>query len=225
MELNIFTDASITKTIYGETIGCAGAICMENNNLLRYEIFRDCTNNISEISAVKLGVLLALENRDLYDKVNIWSDSQWSIFGLTKWIKSWVNNAVNYRLINSSGEAVKNQEIFLSIIKLIVDNNLPVNFYHIKGHVAENNIKSIDHATSVFYKSNGIRISRERIYYAVKMNNLVDNTTRKLLDTWKDVEPVKLNRGIVNFILSKEDMIRYYNLVSLGGVKLCQMKD
>ena len=72
MELNIFTDASITKTIYGETIGCSGAICLENKNLAKYEIFRDSTNNISEISAVKLGVLIALENRDLYDKIYIW---------------------------------------------------------------------------------------------------------------------------------------------------------
>lgn len=225
MELNIFTDASITKTIYGETIGCSGAICLENKNLAKYEIFRDSTNNISEISAVKLGVLIALENRDLYDKINIWSDSQWSIFGLTKWIKSWTNNAIDYRLMNSSGELVKNQQIFLSIIKLIVDNNLEINFYHIKGHVVENNIKSINHATSVFYKSNGIRISRDKIYHMVQMNNLVDSTTRKLLNTWKNVESVKVVRGIINPIISNEDMIRYYNLVSLGGIKLCQMKN
>lgn len=225
MELNIFTDASITKTIYGETIGCAGAICMENRNIVKYEIFRDSTNNISEISAIKLGVLIALENRDSFDKFNIWSDSQWSVFGLTKWIKSWTNNAIDYRLINSSGEYVKNQQIFLSIIKLIVDNNIPINFYHIKGHVTPSSIKSIDHATSVFYKSNGIRISRDKIYSAVQMNNLVDNTTRKLLDRWKTVEPIKLTRGVINPIISKEDMIRYYNLASIGGIKLCQLKN
>lgn len=222
MELNIFTDASITTTIYGETIGCSGAICLENNNIAKYEISRDSTNNISEISAVRLGILLALEmeNLSMIDSINIWSDSQWSIFGLTKWIESWTKNAINYRLMNSSGQYVKNQQIFLSIIKLIIDNNLHVNFYHIKGHVDEKSIKSINHATSVFYKSNGIRISRDKIYNAVKMNNLVDNTTRKILDTWKTAEPIKLIRGVVNPIILKEDMIRYYNLVTLGGKKI-----
>ena len=220
MQLNIFTDASITKTIYGETIGCSGAICSENKNLAKYEISRDSTNNISEITAIKLGVELALENRDKFDIVNIWSDSQWSVFGLTKWIRSWYNNYSNYALYNSSGEEVKNQQIFLEIIKLIIDNNLKVNFYHIKGHVDPKRIKSVKHAVAVFYRSNDMRISRDKIYNAVIMNNLIDNETRSILSAWRNVSPVSLVRGIIVPIISNEDMIRYYNLVTLGGNKI-----
>lgn len=219
-ELNIFTDASITKTIHNETIGCPGAICFENKNLAKFDISRDSTNNISEITAVKLGIELALENRDKFDIVNIWSDSQWSIFGLTKWIRSWTNNSMNYILYNSSGEEVKNQHIFLSIIKLIVDNNLRVNFYHIKGHVDPNNIKSVNHAVDVFYKSNNMRISREKIHHAIIMNNLIDNETRKILLSWRNADYVSFVRGFINPIISNDDMIRYYNLVTLGGNKI-----
>ena len=216
-ELNIFTDASITTTIYEETIGCAGAICMENNNLCKFQVLRDSTNNISEITAVKLAIELALENRDKFDIVNIWADSQWSIFGLTKWIKSWMNNSRDGIMYNSSGDRVKNQQIFLSIIKLISENNLRVNFYHIKGHVIANNISSINHAISVFNKANGCSISREKMFMAVNMNNMVDNQTRNILVNYKTEQRVYLRQGIINPTISKEILIRYYNLVTLGG--------
>lgn len=216
--INIFTDASIITTSYNETIGCAGAICMEDHNLNKFEIHRDSTNNISEISAIRIAVELALENN--LSEVNIWSDSQWSIFGLTKWIGSWITNMDNYILKNSSGESVKNQQIFLSIIKTIIDNNLHVNFYHIKGHVFAKDIKSIDKATSVFYRSNGVRISRDKIYHACIMNNMVDNETRNRLQEFRNVQPISLTRGIINPIITKEDLIIYYNLVTLGGNKL-----
>lgn len=225
MQINIFTDASITKSICGETIGCSGAICMEDNNTCKFEITRDSTNNISEITAIKLAIELAIENKGRYDIVNIWSDSQWSIFGLTKWITSWTNNITNYQLMNSSGELVKNQQIFLSIIKMIVTNNLRVNFYHIKGHVNEKDIRSINHAVSVFYKSNNAKISRDKIYHAVIMNNMIDNKTRELLKDFKNVQPVKLIRGVINPIITKEEMNIYYRLVTLGGNEICQKKD
>lgn len=215
---NIFTDASIIKTIYNETIGCSGAICMENNNICKFEISRDSTNNISEISAIKLAVELAIENN--LKEVNIWADSQWAIYGLTIWNRKWLSNIDNYILKNSSGESVKNQQIFLLIMKMIVKNNLKINFYHIKGHVASNDIKSVNHAVFVFNKSNGITISRDKIYNAVIMNNMVDQKTRDILSDYKDIYPIKLTRGIVSPIINKEDLNVYYNLVTLGGNKL-----
>lgn len=216
-ELNIFTDASITSTIYGETIGCAGAICMENTNICKFEVLRDSTNNISEITAIKLAVELALNNRDEFNIVNIWSDSQWSIFGLTKWIRSWMNNIQNGIMYNSSGDPVKNQQIFLTIIKLISENNLRVNFYHIKGHVDLNNIPSISNAVNVFNKSNNCGINREKMFKAVNMNNMVDNQTRDILSIFKNEPRVYLKHGLINPIIPNEILIRYYNLVTLGG--------
>ena len=216
--INIFTDGSITKTMYGETIGCSGAILMEDQNICKYRITRDSTNNIAEITAIKLAIELAIENG--FNNITIWSDSQWSIYGLTKWVRSWMKNMENYVMMNSSGQPVKNQQIFLSIMKMIVENNLYVNFYHIKGHVDTNNIKSVNHAVSVFYKANNLAISRDKIYRMARMNNIVDDTTRKLLDDHRMVAPIFLHRGIVNPILDKEFLSRYYSLVTLGGHKI-----
>lgn len=221
MEMNIFTDASITKTpYYNETIGCAGAICLEDNSLSKFEIVRDGTNNISEITAVKLAVELALENRWKFDAFNIWADSQWAIFGLTKWLRSWVDNMDNYILKNSSGQPVKNQQLFLSIIKTIVINKLKVNFFHIKGHVDINNFKSINKAIETFYNANNAIISRESMYDAARMNNMVDHMTRDILKKYDPGDPVTLSRGLIIPILLNEDLITYYNLVTLGGNKI-----
>lgn len=217
--INIFTDASVIKTIYGETIGCAGAICLENNNICKFEIQRDSTNNISELSAIKLAVELAIENRN-NNIINIWADSQWAIFGLTKWNRSWLNNICNNILISSSGQPVKNQYLFLSIMKLIVQNEIKINFYHIKGHIDTKNISSINHAINVFNKSNSTSISRDKLYMAANMNNMVDKQTRELLNSFRNEPRVYLQRGIINPILDKKDLNIYYNLVTLGGHKI-----
>ena len=213
--INIFTDASVIKSIYDETIGCAGAICSEDVSIAKYEIDRCSTNNISEINAVKLAVELAIENE--FESVNIWADSQFAIYGLTKWNRSWMNNMVNHHMYSSSGELVKNQQIFLYIIKLIANNNLKVNFFHIKGHVKENDLKSINNAVTTFQRSNSANISRSEIIKAIRMNNLVDKTTRDLLKDFKNIKPVELTRGIINPILSNEEIIKYYSLVTIGG--------
>ena len=220
MEMNIFTDASITKTIYNETIGCAGAICLEDNNICKYEILRDATNNVSEITAIKLAVELAIAYKNLYPIINIWSDSQLSIYGLTTWIKPWMNNRENNIMKNSSGQDVKNQHVFLCIIKMIIDNNLNINFYHIKGHVNPKDIKSVNNAVLLFNNTHKRNISRSGIYDAIVMNNMVDNNTRELLRGYKNSKPISCIRGKVLPIISNEDLNIYYNSVTLGGNKI-----
>lgn len=217
--MNIFTDASVIKTVYGETIGCAGAICLENNNICKFEIQRDSTNNISELTAIKLAIELAIENRT-DNKINIWADSQWAIFGLTKWNRVWLDSICNNILISSSGQPVKNQYLFLSIMKLIVKNKIKINFYHIKGHINTNDNNSINHAISLFNKSNNTSISRDKMYIAANMNNMVDDQTRKLLNNFKNESRVYLSRDIINPIINKKDLNIYYNLVTLGGHKI-----
>lgn len=219
-ELNIFTDASITKTINGETVGCSGAI-IEDSSIASYDINRDSTNNIAEITAVLLAVRIAIANKDKYDIINIWSDSQFTIFGLTKWIRAWVYNSVNHSLKNSSNETVKNQQLFLYIVKLILDNDIRINFYHIKGHVDTNNLNSVTHAITVFNRTNRAPISRERIIKAATMNNIVDNNTRMILSTFnKSSEYKSINRDSIITIITREDVEKYCKLVSLGGNKV-----
>ena len=99
--LNIFTDASIKQNKNGTFVASSAAIAVDINHIQNnyiidsdYLVF-NATNNLGELYAVYLGVLLALKYRNRYDVINIISDSQFSIFSLSRWIWNWRNNINN----------------------------------------------------------------------------------------------------------------------------------
>lgn len=186
---NIFTDASIIKTIYGETIGCAGAIgYLTSGNkdpIISTKIIRESTNNNSEITAILLGVGIALSAPKGF-KINLFSDSKICIYGLREWIYSWMNNREpDGTMVSSSGTPVANQEVFLHIINLITTNNLSINLYHQKGHV-KNTKSSLDNAKKVFFESNGVVLDDQDIFNISSFNNYIDEYTRAKLNTYVD---------------------------------------
>ena len=120
--LEVCTDASM-KDIAGHDyklrpFGAAGAVCI-NTDEMKINICPDSTNNRAELIAIYTGIQMAesIYHRDkCYDKIIIYSDSQFSIFGLTKWMPSWLQSERNGILFNSSGKPVMNQELFKMII-------------------------------------------------------------------------------------------------------------
>ena len=122
--LEICTDASMRTFLdSGRVFTCSGAICI-NNMQERYTVTADSTNNRGELLGVYIGVKLAeemlLREPGRYSRVNLYSDSQFSIFGLTKWIYGWIktidNNGVMY---GSNKEPVKNQDLFAMIFSSV----------------------------------------------------------------------------------------------------------
>lgn len=185
--LNIFTDASIKK-ISNETIGCPGAIAIATadngqeymiDKLLRIE--RNATNNSSEIRAVALGVYLASKYNNRYKTINLFSDSKICIYGLREWIFNWVNCINQEKMYNSSGNLVANQEIFVSIIQTIINDNIVINLYHQKGHVSNTQV-SISNAVRVFKESNKIEVSMELMKILSEFNNYIDIETGEYIE-------------------------------------------
>lgn len=186
--LNIFTDASVKSKSNDEYISCPGAICVctkeyteDNIGIFdyAYSVLDNATNNRGEIYAVYLGVLLALKYRYRFKRINIISDSQFAIYGLTKWIYNWrysINSKDQY--VSSSKKEVVNQDIFKMIIHTIISNNLKVNFYHQKGHCVGNLRK----ARQVFHTSNGFILDDFELGLINKFNDIVDVFTGEKLD-------------------------------------------
>lgn len=182
--LNIFTDGSIYKCKeLNETIGCPGALAVQykDNKFIQVDsdmiLRRHSTNNDSEITAILLGIRIAIKNRHKFEKINLFSDSQICIFGLREWIYNWIKCTQDGIMYSSSGTEVANQEIIKLIIRLIVEYNLNINFYHQKGHVT-GTFDSLKKALDVFNKSNGCNI---RDYNFIKIisqfNNDIDKFT------------------------------------------------
>ena len=231
MIFNIFCDASID---IANKIGCGGAyIVSQNENILtpiesKLRIQLNATNNSSEIMAIWIGILEALKIRYQYPNAifRLFSDSKISIYGLRSWMISWVKNInpndKNNTLISSSGSIVMNQQRFIDIFNLIIENNLMIEFYHQRGHV--NTKTSLNYARADFIKSN--KVSPEALGINIEVlsnyNNYIDNITREAIgmyhsnkindNTTIDGEELMLH------IIRKQNLNQYVRCINKSSV-------
>lgn len=186
MVLEIYTDASMRTFPNGRTFGCSGAIAPLVQESC-YVINPDSTNNRSELIAVYLGVQLANKirlERPEYDEIHLYSDSIFSINGLTKWIYSWMRKRdENGIMYGSNKEPVKNQDLFAMVLSYLAINNLKVNFHHQAGHVRYTSMKMLIKANETFKQSNGYYLRPEDIFKISYYNDIVDRTSRAKLES------------------------------------------
>lgn len=208
--LNIFTDASIKNREYGYD-GCYGAIAVYNGEIIDeiYRVITNTTNNNAEIKGVRAGVFLALKYQNTFSTINLFSDSQISIFGIRDRFLTWTLSPTGV-LLGKNGQEILSQDIFLEIVYLILLHNLRINFIHQKGHVSFKS-DSLMQAQHVFRASNSIRgrIDIGIIRFISKWNNIVDETSRSYLNRFNGsrstYDPIK-------FLPSTIDKQRYKEL-------------
>lgn len=189
--LNIFTDASITK-LDKETLGCPGAILVrtdENgqNHIINTHsyIVNHSTNNDSEIKAIRTGILCGLGYRQYFKRVNLFSDSNICIQGLKDWIFNWIHCINNNVMYSSSGMPVANQEIFMSIVHIIVNSGFEINLFHQKGHVMINSEKSLLKAQNSMIRSNKLDgMDMDLVIQISIYNDMVDLMTKDHLKVY-----------------------------------------
>lgn len=178
--LNIFTDASI-KNVGKGYVGCYGAAAVIGTSIKEESmwVIDNTTNNNSEIKAIREGIYLALKygNGKI---INLFSDSQISVFGLRNRIFNWKFHNGSY--YGSAGSEIANQEIFSEVADMIVQYNIPIRLWHQAGHVLFTE-RSLKDAAHVFRTSNGIRgvLDMNLIRYISTYNNMVDRDTRNHL--------------------------------------------
>ena len=192
MVINLFCDASID---IDRKIACGGCyIVRQEQNGEIYEIgFRriiqlNATNNSAEILAIWVGVVEALKLRNMYPGAifRLFSDSKISLYGLRDWLKSWVERIrPDGTLISSNGQPVMNQQRFIDIFNLIVENNLRIELYHQRGHVKERHMP-LEIARAQFIKAN--KVSPENMGISIedlcKGNDVIDHITRDAVQSW-----------------------------------------
>lgn len=222
--VNIFTDASITKiSIGGEDtyIGSPGAdayymgerICSLRN------IIPLCTNNESEIVAIRMGLDIAAKmNPNL--KINLFSDSKLSVYGVREWIYNWIRNESD-GIIYGTGGPVKNQQHFLLAVYSILQMNKPINLYHIRGH--RNPAKYRDRKVFVesFRRENKISniLDEQLVDFFLSANAYVDKTTRDLLKQYNIPSNLQIYhpcQQVFNYheFIKSLDMATFYKLTS-----------
>lgn len=192
--LNIFTDASIDPLPKKYTWnGCSGAIGVSSDLSTNIDlaVLDLCTNNIAELTAIELGVEMAIREQHNYKRINLFSDSRISVLSLREWFFAWVNNAKAwhndsplYQLRTVGGSDVKNYSIITEIINKIsyIDPNIcRFNLYHCAGHRADR----IDQVIKLFRKENHITLSFSDARLLAYYNDIVDNETRKVVKAYR----------------------------------------
>jgi ribonuclease HI len=99
--------------------------------------FKPNTNNKAEIMAVIRGLELIeknieIENDFIKNELIIYTDSAYTMNGITSWIKSWKANG----WLTSKKEPVKNQELWIELDKKIEEakEKFEIEFKKVKGH-------------------------------------------------------------------------------------------
>lgn len=185
--LNIFCDASISGKGYNTT-GCYGVVAVTEDNIIEteYRLVSHTTSNNSELKGLRCALSMANKYKDQFRFINIFSDSQISVFGLRDYIYNWRYNPKDNRLYGSAGKPIINQEIFIEchgiLMQLGTYPNCIIRLFHQSGHI-DNGYDNLKKAASVFGSSNNVRgnIDLNFIRYISTYNNFVDSTSRSYL--------------------------------------------
>ena len=229
---NIFCDASIdTKN----KLACSGSVLTDSaaNEIISIEHFiqTNATNNSSEILAILSSIRLAIKFKNILNIdciFNIFSDSKLCIFGLRDWLGKWyanqkIEDGISV-LYASSKDPVKNQEYFKECVRLIVDNNLRLNLFHNRGHIAYNTPDKLLYARNTFIEYNEIEPESLGLsmYTICKYNDFVDISTKSILSQMKNYSkttyPYKYEEDKPNGNFLFDDLY-YNNYINLVNCK------
>lgn len=185
--LNIFCDASVRPGGNKTYDACAGSVAINESKILAedFRIISKGTSVKGEINAVKQGIFLAYyvyaKNKYKFKTINLFSDSQLSIYGIRDRILNW--DCKDGKLYGYSKDPIMYFEDFLEMINFIVDKDFKINFYHQKGHVNMSNTGSVQYATKTFEASNCMRrqIPYDFVRYISSWNDYVDKKSRSIL--------------------------------------------
>ena len=208
--LNLFSDASMRNTTRKDILSsCYGSVAVSKDTIIN-ELFRLNTNTTvpaAEIRGLRCSLSLALQYRNMFKNINIFSDSQISVFCIRDYIWNWKLTG-NYVFVNRSGEEAKNQELYIECLEMLLDlsRTNTVNIFHQAGHV-ENGLSNLKNAINVFKSSNNIpgKIDYNLIRYISTYNNYVDEKSRSILrrtniydNTYSDPVHFVYNKNMLN---------------------------
>lgn len=93
-------------------VGGYGVVVVENNKVVATisEKITKATSNIAELKAFLKALDICYEKYK-YDKVTIFSDSQYCVRGFNSWLKGWHTND----FVKHNGEEVKNKDLWVCI--------------------------------------------------------------------------------------------------------------
>jgi ribonuclease HI len=138
--INIFTDGSFFKR-NGITY-CGYGVYYPNGeykDISKPFTKEPLTNQRAELYAIYKGIK-KVNKKDINVDIKIYTDSEYSINSLTKWIKKWEDN--NWK--TSNNRVVMNKDLILNINNLMKSHRGEIKFQHVRSHTNNKDFKSIN---------------------------------------------------------------------------------
>ena len=133
--INIYTDGACINNGRKNAKASIG-IYIPDTNTVSERIVGLQTNQRAELYAILKS--LQIINMNEYYIVNIYTDSQYSINCITKWIYGWLKN----NWLDAKKNRVKNKDIIEQIYNITKNYN-HIKFYHVYSHTNKTDIHSI----------------------------------------------------------------------------------
>lgn len=177
----IFADSSYRENYMDVKGITCPAICVTCNGTIidqKYSLEYNSTSQRGELYALAMAVHESIKYRN-YKYIRIFSDSLNGILALRERVFKWIERAnagLEYYDPAPNTLGAKNEDLIMSTIYNITMNNIPLELFHVKGHVNYSQYGSLMHAKRVFSHSNGITvpIDTELIRILSIFNDMVD---------------------------------------------------
>lgn len=135
----VYTDGSCMKTKSGNL--CGYGVYFPNGeikNISKKFKLEPLTNQRAELYAIYRAIRKIIKKIN-FKKIEIYSDSEYSIKSLTVWINNWKKN--NWR--TSNNKKVLNQDIIKKIDKKLQKYKGMITFTHVRSHTGGKDFQSI----------------------------------------------------------------------------------
>lgn len=229
----IFTDGAITKNSIGTTrVSCGAASILNINdknevkisaNAVKINEYYNTTNNEAELFGILKGIELITDNTNEYI---LYSDSEYAINSLTKWIIDWYktytqsknkNGIVLPSMLTKGGKPVKNCILICAIINLIVKKNVRICFRHVRGHMSENKNEDIITQAKYMAKVNNMPYEKaiSEAKFVCKYNNFIDNFAKNYIN--------KYIKGEFNDEIENQENNAYIEYVEYGIIEFSKI--
>lgn len=136
----VFTDGSFIKK--DGKIYCGYGINFPNKelpNIGRPFKGENPTNQRAELFAIYVALLIIKKNY-VFNTIEIYTDSQYSIKSLTEWVHVWKNN----KWKTANNKDVSNVDIIVPIYQILQKLDKKIVFYHVRSHTGLHDYISIN---------------------------------------------------------------------------------
>jgi ribonuclease HI len=156
----IYTDGSFIK--HKNKTLCGYGIYFPNKELKNVSApytHENKTNNRAELHAIYQALLRVIKGLKFFDKIKIYTDSEYSKKSLTEWIISWKKN----NWVNSKNKPVENQDIIKKIDYIMQKYPNKIKIHWVRAHTNNNDENSINNAKADELAKKGALIIKKYI--------------------------------------------------------------